>query len=107
MDKTSFTNTIYSFPKIMSKENSTFYKTYYSNSSPKTNRINLKHKPVSPLTQPIFFQNKNAPSSAYAKYATQIKNSLNNKKNRKYTSLIKRKSSFSSAETDDTFFANS
>ena len=107
MDKTSFTNTIYSFPKIMSKENSTFYKTYYSNSSPKTNRINLKHKPVSPLTQPIFIQNKNAPSSAYAKYATQIKNSLNNKKNRKYTSLIKRKSSFSSAETDDTFFANS
>ena len=107
MDKTSFTNTIYSFPKIMSKENSTFYKTYYSNSSPKTNRINLKHKPVSPLTQPIFLQNKNAPSSAYAKYATQIKNSLNNKKNRKYTSLIKRKSSFSSAETDDTFFANS
>ena len=107
MDKTSFTNTIFSFPKIMSKENSTFYKTYYSNSSPKTNRINLKHKPVSPLTQPIFFQNKDAPSSAYAKYATQIKNSLNNKKNRKYTSLIKRKSSFSSAETDDTFFANS
>ena len=107
MEKTSLSNSLYSFPKIMSKENSTFYKTYYSNSSPKTNKIALKHKPVSPLTQPIFFQNNNAPSSAYAKYVTQIKNNLNNKKTRKYTSLLKRKSSFSSAETDDTYFANS
>ena len=107
MEKTSLSNSLYSFPKIMSKENSTFYKTYYTNSSPKTNKMALKHKPVSPLTQPIFFQNNNAPSSAYAKYVTQIKNNLNNKKTRKYTSLLKRKSSFSSAETDDTYFANS
>ena len=107
MDKTSLSNTLYSFPKIMSKENSTFYKTYYSHSSPKTARVTLKYKPTSPSSKTFFFQNKNAPSSTYAKYTSQLKNNLIKKKNRNYTSLIKRKDSFSSAETDDTFFATS
>ena len=107
MDKTSFTNTLYSFPKIMSKENSTFYKTFYSNSSPKTSKVSLKLKSSSPSSQPPFFQNQNIPLSSYAKYTSHLKNNLINKKNRKYTSLVKRKNSFSSAETDDTFFANS
>ena len=91
----------------MSKENSTFYKTFYSNSSPKTSKVSLKLKSSSPSSQPPFFQNQNIPLSSYAKYTTQLKNNLINKKNRKYTSLVKRKNSFSSAETDDTFFANS
>ena len=107
MNKTSFSNTLYSFPKIMSKENSTFYKTFYSNSSPKTSKVSLKLKSSSPSSQPPFFQNQNIPLSSYAKYTSHLKNNLINKKNRKYTSLIKRKNSFSSAETDDTFFANS
>ena len=107
MNKTSFSNTLYSFPKIMSKENSTFYKTFYSNSSPKTSKVSLKLKSSSPSSQPPFFQNQNIPLSSYAKYTFQLKNNLINKKNRKYTSLVKRKNSFSSAETDDTFFANS
>ena len=107
MNKTSFSNTLYSFPKIMSKENSTFYKTFYSNSSPKTSKVSLKLKSSSPSSQPPFFQNQNIPLSSYAKYTSQLKNNLINKKNRKYTSLVKRKNSFSSAETDDTFFANS
>ena len=91
----------------MSKENSTFYKTFYSNSSPKTSKVSLKLKSSSPSSQPPFFQNQNIPLSSYAKYTSQLKNNLINKKNRKYTSLVKRKNSFSSAETDDTFFANS
>ena len=91
----------------MSKENSTFYKTFYSNSSPKTSKVSLKLKSSSPSSQPPFFQNQNIPLSSYAKYTFQLKNNLINKKNRKYTSLVKRKNSFSSAETDDTFFANS
>ena len=107
MNKTSFSNTLYSFPKIMSKENSTFYKTFYSNSSPKTSKVSLKLKSSSPSSQPPFFQNQNIPLSSYAKYTSHLKNNLINKKNRKYTSLVKRKNSFSSAETDDTFFANS
>ena len=107
MNKTSFSNTLYSFPKIMSKENSTFYKTFYSNSSPKTSKVSLKLKSSSPSSQPPFFQNQNIPLSSYEKYTSHLKNNLINKKNRKYTSLVKRKNSFSSAETDDTFFANS
>ena len=107
MEKTSLSNTLYSFPKIMSKENSTFYKTFYSNSSPKTSKVSLKLKSSSPSSQPPFFQNQNIPLSSYAKYTSHLKNNLINKKNRKYTSLVKRKNSFSSAETDDTFFANS
>ena len=91
----------------MSKENSTFYKTFYSNSSPKKSKVSLKLKSSSPSSQPPFFQNQNIPLSSYAKYTSQLKNNLINKKNRKYTSLVKRKNSFSSAETDDTFFANS
>ena len=91
----------------MSKENSTFYKTFYSNSSPKTSKVSLKLKSSSPSSQPPFFQNQNIPLSSYAKYTSQLKNNLINKKNRKYTSSAKRKNSFSSAETDDTFFANS
>ena len=91
----------------MSKENSTFYKTFYSNSSPKTSKVSLKLKSSSPSSQPPFFQNQNIPLSSYAKYTSHLKNNLINKKNRKYTSLVKRKNSFSSAETDDTFFANS
>ena len=91
----------------MSKENSTFYKTFYSNSSPKTSKVSLKLKSSSPSSQPPFFQNQNIPLSSYEKYTSHLKNNLINKKNRKYTSLVKRKNSFSSAETDDTFFANS
>ena len=103
-NKTSFTNTLYSFPKIMSKENSTFYKTFYSNAPPKTPKpqINLKLYPSSKVS----LIHNNIPSSSYANYTSQLKNNLNtNKRNRKYTSLIKRKKSFSSTETDDTFFA--
>ena len=104
MDKTSFTNTLYSFPKIMSKENSTFYKTFYSNFSPKTTKANTNLK-LSPASNVSIF-NRNAPLSSYANYTSQLKNNLNIKKrNRNYTSLVKRKDSLSSAETDDTFFA--
>ena len=70
MNKTSFSNTLYSFPKIMSKENSTFYKTFYSNSSPKTSKVSLKLKSSSPSSQPPFFQNQNIPLSSYAKYTS-------------------------------------
>ena len=106
MDKTSFSNTFYSFPKIMSKENSTFYKTYYSNAPPKTAKANINLKLSS--TSKANLISKNIPSSSYANYTSQLKNNLNSRKrNRKYTSLIKRKGSFSSAETDDTFFAMS
>ena len=104
MDKTSFSNSLYSFPKIMSKENSTFYKTFYSNFTPKTTKANTNLKLTPSLKTSLI--NRNAPLSSYANYTSQLKNNLNNKgRNRKYTSLVKRKGSFSSAETDDTFFA--
>ena len=104
MDKTSLANTFYSFPKIMSKENSTFYKTFYSNLSPKTTKQSTNLR-LTPSSKTSLFS-RNVPLSSYSNYTSQLKNNLNNKKrNRKYTSLVKRKGSFSSAETDDTFFA--
>ena len=105
MDKISFTNTLHGFPKIMTKENSTFYKTYYSNAPPKTPKTNINLK-LSPSSKTSLLTNKNTPLSSYTNYTDQLKNNLNNKRrNRKYTSLVKRKRSFSSTETDDTFFA--
>ena len=104
MDKTSYSNSLYNFPKIMSKENSTFYKTFYSNFTPKTTKANMNLK-LTPSSKTSLI-NRNVPLSSYANYTSQLKNNLNNKRrNRKYTSLVKRKGSFSSAETDDTFFA--
>ena len=104
MDKASFSNTFYSFPKIMGKENSTFYKTFYSNITPQTTKVNvsvkLSAKPKASINR------KNIPFSSYANYTSQLKGNLNNKgRNRKLTTLVKKKSSFSSEETDDTFFA--
>ena len=105
MDKTSFNDTLYSFPKIIGKENSTFYKTFYSNGAKTTKSgFNLKLTPSS-TTNLI---QRNTPISSYSNYTSQLKNNINIKnRNRKYTILIKRRSSLSSEETDDTFFAYS
>ena len=104
MDKISFTKSIYSFPKIMNNENSTFYKTFYSNATSKATKsnINLKLNSISKTS----LHQKNVPLSSYSNYTAQLKNNISLKsRNRKYTSLIKRKHSFSSVDTDDTFFA--
>ena len=104
MDKASFSNTFYSFPKIMGKENSTFYKTFYSNITPQTTKVNVSVKLSAKRKASI--NRKNIPFSSYANYTSQLKGNLNNKgRNRKLTTLVKKKSSFSSEETDDTFFA--
>ena len=106
MDKASFSNTFYSFPKIMSKENSTFYKTFYSNVSPQTTKANVSLKLSPSPASKTSIIHRNFPLSSFANYTSQLKNNLNNKgRNRKLTSLIKKKSSFSSDETDDTYFA--
>ena len=106
MDKASFSNTFYSFPKIMSKENSTFYKTFYSNVSPQTTKANISLKLSPSPASKTSIIHRNFPLSSFANYTSQLKNNLNNKgRNRKLTSLIKKKSSFSSDETDDTYFA--
>ena len=102
MDKESFGDTCFSFPKIGGKDNSTYYKTFYSgnqNKNPKT--INKKHasKSVKNIIE------RNRALSSFSKFKSQLPNNLNKTKKRKLTSLVKNKYSFSSAETDDTFFA--
>jgi len=102
MDKESFGDTYFSFPKIGGKDNSTYYKTFYSgNQNKKPKAISKKHasKSVKNIIE------RNRVLSSFAKYNSQLPNNLNKKKKRKLNSLIKNKNSFSSAETDDTFFA--
>ena len=104
MNKDSFSETYFSFPKIGSKENSTYYKTFYSGNPYKKqkNLSNIKFDSNTPKS--IFEQNRAL--SSFGKYKSQLPNNINNKnKRKKYTSLQRNKNSFSSAETDDTFFA--
>lgn len=103
MDKDSFGETYYGFPKIGSKENSTYYKTFYSGNPSKyqKNIINQKIAPNSPNA--LILQNR--AFSSFGKYTSQLPNNLNRNKRKKYTSLQRNKNSLSSAETDDTFFA--
>ena len=71
MDKASFSNTFYSFPKIMCKENSTFYKTFYSNITPQTTKVNVSVKLSAKPKASI--NHKNIPFSSYANYTSQLK----------------------------------
>ena len=102
MDKDSFGDTCFSFPKIGGKDNSTYYKTFYSgnqNKKPKT--ISKRH--ASKSVKNIIERNRAV--SSFAIFNSQLPNNLTKAKKRKLTSLVKNKPSFSSAETDDTFFA--
>ena len=98
MEKETFNN----FPKIEAKENSTYYKTFYSgNQNKKLQTISTKLSSNSINN----FIGRNRAVSSFSKYKSQLPNHINKNTKRKYTSLIKSKNSFSSAETDDTFFA--
>ena len=104
MNKDSFSETYFSFPKIGSKENSTYYKTFYSG-NPSKKQKNLSNIKFDSNTPKSLFEQNRALSS-FGKYTSQLPNNINNKnKRKKYTSLQRNKNSFSSAETDDTFFA--
>ena len=104
MEKESFSETGFSFPFINKKEKSTYYKTFYSGnplkkqktaSTPRLNGNTLK-----------LSKGRNRAFSSFGKYASQLRNNIYNKnKKNKLTTLFKNKNSFSSAETDDTFFA--
>mgnify|MGYP003571356709 CR=1 FL=1 len=102
MQKESFGDTFNNFPKIEGKENSTYYKTFYSGSQ------NRKHQTISAKLSSNSikdFIERNRAVSSFSKYKSQLPNYINKNKKRKFTSLIKSKNSISSAETDDTFFA--
>ena len=96
-------------PSFNEKENSTYYKTFYSKNSVsnKTTGINYfsnAYKKNSAKSVTSILKN-NKPLSSYAKYASNV-----NMNKRKLTSLIKHKKNnnglnFSSIETDDTIFA--
>ena len=104
MQKESFGDTFNNFPKIEGKENSTYYKTFYSgNQNRKLQTISAKLSSNSLKD----FIGRNRAISSFSKYKSQLPNHINKNKNkkRKFTSLIKSKNSFSTAETDDTFFA--
>ena len=104
MNKDSFSETYFSFPKIGSKENSTYYKTFYSG-NPSKKQKNLSNIKFDSNTPKSLFEQNRALSS-FGKYTSQLPNNIYNKnKRKKYTSLQRNKNSFSSAETDDTFFA--
>ena len=107
MDKDSFGETGFSFPKIVSKENSTFYKTFYSGNPPKNQKNVSSPKLNSNKPKLLSHQNRAFSSiSSFGKYTSQLPNNIYNKNKRnKVTSLQKNKNSLSSAETDDTFFA--
>ena len=107
MDKDSFGETCFSFPKIGSKENSTFYKTFYSGKPSKNQKNILSPKLKSNSSKLLNHQNRALSSlSFFGKYTSQLPNNIYNKNKRnKLTSLQRNKNSLSSAETDDTFFA--
>ena len=104
MNKDSFSETYFSFPKIGSKENSTYYKTFYSG-NPSKKQKNLSNIKFDSNTPKSLFEQNRALSS-FGKYTSQLPNNIYNKnKRKKYTSLQRNKNRFTSAETDDTFFA--
>jgi hypothetical protein len=110
MEKDSFGETYISFPLIGKKENSTYYKTFYSGFQ--TNKTKTRNKQKN-LSNPKPGRNsskiiieRNRAVSSFGKYASQLQNNIYSKnKGKRLTSLVKNKNSFSSAETDDTFFA--
>ena len=110
MEKDSFGETYISFPLIGKKENSTYYKTFYS--CFQTNKTKTRNKQKN-LSNPKPGRNsskiiieRNRAVSSFGKYASQLQNNIYSKnKGKRLTSLVKNKNSFSSAETDDTFFA--
>ena len=102
MDIESFGDTCFSFPKIGGKDNSTYYKTFYSGNQNKKPKA-LSKKNASKSVKDIIERNRAI--SSFAKYNSQLPNNLTKTKKRKLTSLVKNKNSFSSAETDETFFA--
>ena len=102
MEKESFGGTFYNFPKIGGKDNSTYYKTFYSGNQ------NKKPKPISKKHASKSVKNligRNRAFSSFVNYKSELPNNLNKHNKRKLTSLVKNKNSFSSVETDDTFFA--
>ena len=104
MESDLFGETNFSFPKISNKENSTYYKTFYSGFPGKKHINNSSPKTGSNSSKVLMGQNRAL--SSFAKYTSQLPNNINNKNKRKrLTSLVRNKNSLSSAETDDTFFA--
>ena len=104
MEKDSFSETYFSFPKIANKENSTYYKTFYSGNPGKKFQNNSNTKRNSNSSKILLAQNR--AFSSFSKYTSQLPNNIYNKnKRKKLTSLVRNKNSLSSAETDDTFFA--
>ena len=96
-------------PKIMSvrdKENSTYYKTFYSKNSASNTGTNyfIKTNKNNSTKSVTSLPKKNKPQSSFTKYTSNI-----NINKRKLSSLMKNKKkkgiSFSSVETDDTIFA--
>ena len=104
MEKESFGELSYNFPKIGNKENSIYYKTFYSGIQ------NKKYQKTMEVKRPsIFINNPTERKRAVSSYS-QLKNrntdNISNKtRQRALTGIAKIKNSFSTAETDDTFFA--
>ena len=106
MEKDSFGETNFSFPKISNKENSTYYKTFYSGIPGKSPQSNINLNLGSNSAKHLISKGQNRAFSSFAKYTNQLQNNIYSKnKRKKLTSLIRNKNSLSSAETDDTFFA--
>ena len=100
MEKDSFGETFLSFPLIGNKENSTYYKTFYSG-NPSKKQQNITNQKTGHNSSKILIE-RNRGLSSFGKYASQLPNK---NKRKKLNSLVKYKSNYSSAETDDTFFA--
>ena len=106
MEKDSFGETNFSFPKISNKENSTYYKTFYSGIPGKNPQSNINLNLGSNSSKHLISKGQNRAFSSFAKYTSQLpKNIYSKNKGKKLTSLMRNKNSLSSAETDDTFFA--
>ena len=103
MEKDSLGETYFSFPKIDNKEQSTYYKSFYSRNPVKNqkNETNQKFIVNSPKTN----KGRNRAFSSFGKYKSQLMNNIIKKNKNNKLTLLKNKYSFSSAETDDTFFA--
>ena len=104
MEKDFLAETSYNFPKIGYKENSTYYKTFYSGKPNQKNNNLINLKKASNSVKNLL--ERNHAVSTFSNYKNQLPVNINNKsKKRKLTSIVKNKNSISSAETDDTFFA--
>ena len=90
MEKDSFGETNFSFPKISNKENSTYYKTFYSGIPGKSPQSNINLNLGSNSAKHLISKGQNRAFSSFAKYTNQLPNNIYSKNKGKLFSLYQK-----------------